>query len=516
MADTEKYNVPANESAVESVDDILAEILNTDGSFREEFTGLIAKYIGEGDASVTVPKVDLSDRSDEDILRSRAVYDSGDMRFSKEKSVDERIEDKIPDEFRDIYSEASSEAQRPEYTSSGSVRYPTMGVGASEQRVVFDADWEEKAKLEAARLERVRQDRMLRGDSTYVRSYVTRASYSGRKNPFIDELSDAPAALSRTNSLYIDPISRDADFEVQPDNSQFYNDNKKSFFQEGFSVIQKSNVAASGKTGKNSGGKRSAVTENDALYTGASRNSSSVSTSKNDTSWLQVDDRSAKKKKKGSHKTKNSTSPSGKRVGTVGERITVENKGTPREDNMAAEEKQKNRVYLYDGKDVESVADETKGLRSTVAEIVDKYNKRTEADEQKKKEELARLEEEKRLEKLRLEERRAHIEELKKDMSPELACAVDTAEKEDGSFDEYEDFSTEPREKKSVSYSTGKSLPVVKKAADNSSDNYLERLGDDTDALPENDTVKKFEREKDGNKKQKIQPKKNNRRKGRK
>lgn len=513
MADTEKKVLPVNNADTESVDDILAEILNADGSFREEFTGLIAKYIGDSDAPVSVPKVDLSDRSDEESLRGRAVYDSGDVRFSREKSVDERIEDKIPDEFREIYSEASSEAQRPEYTSSGSVKYPTMGVGASEQRVVFDADWEEKAKAEAARLERVRQDRMLRGDSTYVRSFVTRASYSGRKNPFIDELSDAPAALSRTNSLYIDPLSRDADFEVQPDNSQYYNDNKKSFFQEGFSVIQKSNVAASGKTGKNSGGKKSALTENDAFYTGADRNSSGR-TSKTDTSWLQVDDRSAKKKKKGNYKTKNNKTPAGKRVGTVGEQITVESKKIIPEENTAAEEKQKTRVYLYDGKDVESVADETKGLRSTVAEIVDKYNKRTEADEQKRKEELARLEEEKRLELKRLEERRAHIEELKKDMSPELASAVDTTESDDGSFDEYEDFSTEPYDKKSMPQSRSRGKSAVSKNVDDSAGDYLEKLGTDSDDIYENAAEQIIVKEKDGNKKQK--PKKNNRRKGRK
>lgn len=509
----ERNNIPVNEPETESVDDILAEILNTDGSFREEFTGLIAKYIGDGEASVSVPRVDLSDRRDETGVRGRAVFESSDINFIRERSVDERIEDKIPDEFREIYSEASSDAQKPGYTSSGNVKYPTMGVGASEQRVVYDADWEEKAKAEAARLERVRQDRMLRGDSTYVRSFVTRASYSGRKNPFIDELSDAPAAVSRTNSLYIDPLSRDADFEVQPDNSAYYNDNKKSFFREGFSVIQKSNVAASGKTEKNISGKRAPITENEAFYTGADRNSPVRREEKRDTSWLQVDDRSAKKKKKGSYKTNEKRSANGTPVGTVTEKISIGEDVTSGKAVSETDAAPKSRVYLYDGKDVETVADETKGLRSTVAEIVEKYNKRSEADEQRKKEELERLQEQKRIEQQLLEQRRAHIEELRKDMSPELANAVADAENDDGSFDEYEDFSTIPQEKKSKD----RSREVIERKEESAvKAEYLEKLDSDIPAVDDIPAENDVGKEKDGNKKQKSQPKKKNRRKGKK
>ncbi len=530
MADIEKNNITSTDDNTESVDDILAEILNADGSFREEFTGLFAKYIGDEAAISSVPKIDLSDRRDEPGVRDRAVFESSDVHFAREKSVDERIEDKIPEEFREIYSEASSEAQRPEYTSTGNVKYPTMGVGASEQRVVYDADWEEKAKAEAARLERVRQDRMLRGDSTYVRSFVTRSSYSGRKNPFIDDLSDAPSSpASSEGSLYIDPLSKDSDFEGKPDNSQYYNDNKKPFFREGFSVVQKNNVAASGKTEKKSGGKTITSSGNDGLYTGDYRNNTAKNSQQGDNSWLQVDDRSAKKKKKGTYKKKDRKSSKGAPVGKVTERIRVEeNNDASADNNSLPAETQKRRVYLYDGKDVETVADETKGLRSTVAEIVDKYNKRNEEDEQRRLEELERIEEEKRIEKQRQEQRRAHIAKLKKNMSPELADAVDDAENEDESFAEYEDFSTEPVKNKFKAAKKKKNTDKALPNANINGENYLEKLSTDDEASQADDGLRKEAavqndkaskmsgKKKDGNNKQKVQPMKSNRRKDKK
>ena len=39
-----------------------------------------------------------------------------------------------------VYSAAASQAQRPEFTANGGVRYPSMGVGDSEERVVYDAE----------------------------------------------------------------------------------------------------------------------------------------------------------------------------------------------------------------------------------------------------------------------------------------------------------------------------------------------------------------------------------------
>lgn len=513
MADIENKNVQADDEL--TVDDILAEILNSDGSFRDEFNGLAAKYIVDGTIESS-SKIDLSDRRDEPGVRDNAIYEAGGISFSREKSVDERIEEKIPDEFREIYSEASSEAQRPEYTSTGNVKYPTMGVGASEQRVVYDADWEAKAKAEAARLERVRQDRMLRGDSTYVRSFVTSSAYRGRKNPFIDDLSDAPSApVSPSGALYIDPLSKDDDFEGKPDNSQYYNDNKKPFFPEGFSVVQKNKVAASGKTERTSGGKSITASGNDSFYTGKSSAGVKKSTEAN-ADWLKVDDKANGKKKKGSHRKKGKKRSESNPVGRVTERIRVEDNTDNAAENKNASEsdKLKRRVYLYDGKDVETVADETKGLRSTVAEIVDKYNKRNEEDEKRRLAEKERLEEEKRIEAKLREERRIHIEKLKKDMSPELADAVDDTEKEDASLDDYEDFSTVPQKKgKEKSSRSSKNKKAQDKKLDG--ENYLEKLSESSDD-PDVFSADNGEKEKDGNNKQKVQPKKNNRRKDKK
>ncbi len=516
MADIDKNNVQTNDGDELTVDDILAEILNSDGSFKDEFNGLAAKYIVD-ETILSSSKIDLSDRRDEPGIRDKAIYESGDIRFTREKSVDERIEEKIPDEFREIYSEASSEAQRPEYTSTGNVKYPTMGVGASEQRVVYDAEWEAKAKAEAARLERARQDRMLRGDSTYVRSFVAGSAYRARKNPFIDDLSDAPSVpVSPTGALYIDPLSKDDDFEGKSDSSQYYNDNKKPFFPEGFSVIQKNKVAASGKTEKTSGGKSITASGNDSFYTGKS-GMVSKQTSESNTDWLKVDDKYNGKKKKSSYRKKGKKDAGKQPVGKVTDRIRVDEsvKALPEKNETADSENKRKRVYLYDGKDVKTVADETKGLRSTVAEIVDKYNKRSEEDEKKRLAEISRLEEEKRIAQQQKEERRAHIEMLKKGMSPELADAVDDAEKEDSVFDEYEDFSTIPV-RNSKGKSSRKAAPAAKTPEKKfAGENYLEKLNDSSDEAGEASEDNE-EKEKNGKNKQKMQPKKNTRRKDKK
>ena len=66
MSETEKTK---NNEVIteESVDDILAGILNPDGTFNDDFNGLFAKYVGGGVNTAPVPDVDLSDRSDERI-----------------------------------------------------------------------------------------------------------------------------------------------------------------------------------------------------------------------------------------------------------------------------------------------------------------------------------------------------------------------------------------------------------------------------------------------------------------
>lgn len=522
MSELDKRNDRIADEAQQSVDEILAEILNSDGTFNDDFNSLLAKYIGVPQKDIIVPKVDISDRSDEEIVRERAVF--GDLGKSDEhKSVDERIEEKMPDDIREIYAEASSDAQRPEFTSTGDVKYPTMGIGASEQRVVFDADWEEKARQEAARLERVRRDRMLRGDSAYARTFVAGGRYMAQRNPYIDALSDTPDdgrypynSSSASNSLYIDPLSRDDDFETADNNSQYYNSDKKPFFPEGFSVIQKNNVAASGKTergrkAKGAGAKNTNVAaDNDIPDASLYRNTKPQSSDKD---WLKVEDKSSKKKKKFRQGKKN------RNTGTITGKIEIPEAKPENEADISGKEVKKVSVSPYDG-NVESVAHETKGLRTAVAEIVNKYDKRNEEDERRREEEAARLAEQKRIEEEERLRKINELNEMKQGMSLEVAGAIslDTLE---GDFDDYEDFSAEKdhsaENKEKTKKRKGSLLQKFNDAAV-AGENYLEKLSSEDETVPKKKVpatgkngsgVKKNE----GNKKKKQPVKKNSGRK---
>ncbi|MBQ9945110.1 MAG: hypothetical protein IJO68_01125 [Clostridia bacterium] len=462
MADTDK-NKNNDIGTEESVDDILAGILNPDGTFNDEFNGLFARYVGGGQPAAVVPDADLSDRTDEEPPKERLAYDSGELSRNAEKTADERIAGKMSPEVRDIYEEASSDAQRPEFTASGDVRYPTMGVGEAEQRVVFDADWEERAKKEAARRERVRQDRMLRGDSTYARTFVAGGMYMPQRNPYVD----APGA----NPLYIDPLSGDEDFETADETSAYYNSHKKPFFPEGFSAAPKSSSAAGGKT-TNSGSGRgySSRDKGSRMADGASAD------------WLRVEDKADKKKKKRGLSRR-------KKVKDISDNKSDDSAAefTPDSASLvpsAGEVPQRPRVSPFAGEDINDVADETKGLRSTVAEIVDKYNKRSEEEARRQQEEKERLEELRREQELRERRRQEELRLLKKEMSPELCEAIDS-EEDSPSFDEYDDFSTDPSENndKKTEKKPEKIFGVVFDPAAFDSESYVERLedGDGTD-----------------------------------
>lgn len=432
MADNEIITgVKSNENA-ETVDDILAEILNNDGTFKDEFNSLLAKYIGVSQQDIVVPKVDISDRSDEENPRERAVFDSPDVKYDIEKSVDERIAEKLPEAIREMYSEASSDAQRPEFTSTGDVKYPTMGIGEAEQRVVFDADWEEKAKEEAARLERVRQDRMLRGDSAYARTFVAGGMYMSQRNRYVNEPS--------SGSLYIDPLSRDEDFETADTNSEYFNHDKKPFFPEGFSVIPRSNGSAYGKTARAAKSSKAVsvktqgkIDEN--TYESFARSHERAEKAR--TSWLEVEDKNDRKKKRSlfGKKSRSGSAEKRKTEYSAPLKITVPEETAASEDEYIPDEPI--RVMPYDT-DVYQVADETEGLRTAVAEIVDKYNKRNEEDEKKRLEEEARKAEMRRIEEEERLRREEELRLLKAEMSPEVAEFIGNGEDDD--FGAYDDF----------------------------------------------------------------------------
>lgn len=462
--------------AEESVDDILADILNPDGSFNDEFNGLFARYVGGGMASAIVPPADISDRSGEAAVSStaEAVADTsgriegsaGDISFAREMSVDERIAGKIPGGMRTVYEEASADAQRPEFTSTGDVRYPTMGVGASEERVVYDADWEEKARLEAARLERVRQDRMLRGDSAYARTFVAGGMFMSQRNPYVD----APSA----NSAYIDPLSRDADFESADETSMYYNSNKKPFFPEGFSAIPRNSSVAGGRTGTVRSGRP--------YQGGAFVDPLSPERVTETPDWLQVDEDAGKKKKKKkkgfSYGRKNSATAETPRERTANVEEESAEAGSADVYFDAEQEGTAARpaVSAFSDESLSSVEDETRGLRSTVAEIVDKYNRRNEEEARKKREEETRQEELRRQAELRERRRREEVRRIQKEVSPELSDAIDS--EEDSSFDEFDDFSTEKVVDTSAEYEE-KTFGVVFDASALEDSEFIERIGEE-------------------------------------
>lgn len=456
MSETEKKNSVAGE---ESVDDILAGILNPDGSFNEEFNGLFAKYVGSSQEPYSIGKVDISDRLDEISTGEKIEYEAEEAAVRQEKTADDRIEEKLPESIKTAFSEAAKNAQRPEFTASGDVRYPTIGVGASEQRVVYDADWEESAKREAARRERVRQDRMLRGDSAYARGFVTREAYINTPSRYIQQPSASP---------YIDPLSVDSDLERPDVNSEYFSSTKKPFFPEGFSVVQRNNASSSGKTERSGSGSR--------YY-----NNGFVSS---DRSWLQVEEKPEKKKKGlfGKKKKKELVERSYFSVDDAIEKGLSEEKAPEKE-----EAPEKTYAPAVNGEQLDAVREETAGLRSTVAEIVDKYNKRTEEEEKKKLEELSRLEEIRREEELRERRRLEEIRALKEQMSPELCEAV---EEEDDGFDSYDDFSTEPAEKKESSPS--KNFGVVFDPAAFGGNEYIEKLDSDEKAEEDGEMTAKL------------------------
>ena len=389
----------------ESVDEILSEILNKDGSFNKEFGNLLTKYLGDDAAHVaSLRGIDLSDRADEPRYRQRVEYEDPDIRSpygtGLERDYDRRIEQKMPEDVRYMYSEAAANAQRPEFTSNGNVRYPAMGVGASEERVVYDAEWEERARQEAARLQRVREDRMLRGDSTYVRSFVA----NGR-----------PMRGGQGRSPYIDPLSDDEDFDNTYRYEQRRQDDRQSFFQEGPPAAKARNRAGRQRNVGGAGGR----TDLRRVYGDGYASQEDVFDSFSDeyereqaakAAWLQPDEPNASGKRRrndrrrGQRPQMTSTlrddydrmsilreSDDGRPVRQIPvqpETLTQPPRMHKRpeqperpEQPKAPELPEENKEPAPQPEELFQAERETRGLRSTVAEIVDKYNKRNEEEQ---------------------------------------------------------------------------------------------------------------------------------------
>ena len=439
----------------ETVDEILSGILNKDGSFNEEFGALLTKYLGEDAAHVTSLRgIDLSSRADEFRPRQHVEYEEPDGRYGYEygrgRDVDRRIEEKMPEDVRYMYSEAASQAQRPEFTASGGVRYPAMGVGDSEERVVYDAEWEERARQEAARLQRVREDRMLRGDSTYVRSFVS----GGRP--------------LRGRSPFIDPLSADDDFDEPYRGDRRRQNDDNSFFREGPPVRQARNKAGRQRSAGSAGGRTGSAR----TVRGGNPGREDVFESFSDSyekaeqsraAWMQPDEDVSSGRRRRTDRRRdqlpNITSTlrddydrmSGLMEGDYGapprretpsslqeepeldprgERFAAAFRKNRPEDPPAEEEPQVPRV---DPHELEHAREERQGLRSTVSEIVDKYDRRSE-------EEAAARERAEREERERQEAERLAREHFYSNLSSDVVSALDEEEDPYGQQEDYDDL----------------------------------------------------------------------------
>lgn len=426
----------------ETVDEILAGILNQDGSFNPEFGELLQKYLGEDASHVSSLRgIDLSDRADEPRYRQRVEYEDPSVRNPYDaayaRSMDRRIEEKMPEDVRYMYSEAAASAQRPEFTSNGGVRYPAMGVGASEERVVYDAEWEERAKQEAARLRRVREDRMLRGDSTYVRSFVT----NGRP------------MRGAGRSPYIDPLSADEDFDDPYRNDRIRQEGRQSFFLEGPPAAKERNRAARQRNAEGPGGR----TEYRKGYGGARRVDEDGFESFSEEEpealpprpeWLQPEEASPDGRRRRSAQRRGQKTQMTSTLREDYDRMSILREGEggrplrqaqtqpetltqpPRLRKPHAEKAEESakpekpeKKQPVDPEELSQAEKKTQGLRSTVAEIVDKYDKRTEEEQAKR------------------EAHRQAREAFLNNLPPEIAAALKEENSVSALRESYDDFS---------------------------------------------------------------------------
>ena len=179
-----------------------------------------------------------------------------------------------------------------------------------------------------------------------------------------------------------------------------------------------------------------------------------------DKSWLQVEEK-PRKKRKGLFGKKNQSAIR-EDVPSVQEALEAfeRQQEAERQASAAVPPPEKEKTSPYKGEDIMFVEQETEGLRSTVAEIVDKYKKRSEEDEKRRIAREIRLEDERREAELRERRRLEEIRLIKESMSPEVYEAVESADAEND-FDVFDDFSTEPSEEKKENTAPHKVYGVV-------------------------------------------------------
>ena len=134
--------------AASNVDDILTEILGGNGAYSTGYHDMFSKYSAQ---SAEVTPEETTGRIGGNFPR-RDYGAEADAALAADRRVEENISRKMAPSVRNAVQRESQDVQRPEFTVNGGVRYPSRGVGESGERVVFDADWEEEAKEEAARI----------------------------------------------------------------------------------------------------------------------------------------------------------------------------------------------------------------------------------------------------------------------------------------------------------------------------------------------------------------------------
>lgn len=132
--------------AAANVDDILSEILGGNGDYSSEYSSMISKYKTDPAESPDAPAASGG------AFPRRNYTEEADEALAAKRRAEERISRKMAPSVRGTVQREGQETVRPEFTYDGSVRYPTYGVGESGERVVYDADWEDRAKEEAARI----------------------------------------------------------------------------------------------------------------------------------------------------------------------------------------------------------------------------------------------------------------------------------------------------------------------------------------------------------------------------
>lgn len=393
----------------ESVDDILSGILNPDGTFNEAYNNLFAKYMGIEENSEAPAGFDLSDRSSDIDAEFISGLKENDSNNDTYRATEESIVSKLGPNSG-AYVKQVNEERKPTFTSGGDVRYPSIGSGASEERIVYDADWENKAKQEAERLKRYSETNPYTEQKS--RSFVAGGEDLSRNSyrPVIEQSS----------SPFVDPISEDDDFDRYWAR-QYEQNQKKSFFQEGLRANRSRNDTADAgdRNQKNSSDNR----HNNRYSSG---------------DWLTVE----KNRKSGKYRKDRSAIPDRSPLPR-----TSDNPGLNSSGIISSKSKTAQKTYITKTELSEKQAEaETQDLRDTVAAIVDKYDRKNQEELlAKAKAEKLRLE----LEKKEQEEKALQqaVKAKKRLGISETVCeALDAEEEKPFNQEIYDDFSADAEE----------------------------------------------------------------------